>query len=205
MRRLSRFHLRNLITVITGYRPVSVHASVHQWVFKKISRIESFAEFLILLVGIHTYFNIMEPPLHIFILDTKHVWCCWHCRIFITQHIHSKHKISMIRLRTLKYSLEGCAFALLATLALFGLTWLSFLSWNLYSYFRFEVLNKHVWCGWFRLFITQHIYELQNKYDSRRNSLEDWVFLPCFSYFRFDVWSEVWTETSRLISQKTFY
>ena len=34
-----------------------------------------------------------------------------------TQHIHTNHKINMNRVRTLKYSVEGCVFALLAALS----------------------------------------------------------------------------------------
>ena len=45
------------------------------------------------------------------------------------------------------------------------------ISWNLYSYSKCEILIifilyiQHVWFCWFRCYITQHLHELQNKYE----------------------------------------
>ena len=73
---------------------------------------------------IHTYFNIMEhlsthiQSLNIFLINNNK----YDVIIFDSpwSNIYTNHKINMNRIRTLKYSLKGCVFALLAALPVFA-------------------------------------------------------------------------------------
>ena len=69
-----------------------IEARYYQWVFKKMSKIESHSLF-VTLICIHTYFNIMERT-----YARMHQWCWF--RLSITHHMHEAQNMYETRTDT---------------------------------------------------------------------------------------------------------
>ena len=91
---------------------VFIRNQYSKWVFKTMSRFESYLLFWIL-IRIHTYFKVIFTyscskfdVFIVLILNNTHLVDFDSPSI----DIYTKHKISIIRIRTLQYLLEGCVF-----------------------------------------------------------------------------------------------